>query len=283
MIIKAISPAEAYRLVLTGILDTGKVREPRGLKTLDGGFTVVEIIQPFDRPLPLGVRPNLSTKVAAVEAIQLIGGFAAPGLMVAASPKFAEFREPDGQFWGAYGARIGHQISNVVDKLQRDEDTRQAVVTLWDPLRDNQPGKKDYPCTIAIQFEVHGFHLNMTVTMRSNDAWLGLPYDMFQFSQLQQTVANVLNKTPGLYRHVAWSMHLYQHNWEGAEEVVFTSTKVNESHDFQPAGIGSGFTSYGDVRKLARSLAYQGLPTTGMRQDEAWYGARLNELRGAGS
>lgn len=274
--IHEIFPHIAYQEVISKVLDHGIDRQPRGRKTKDLGYTIIEIEQPWNA-LPFGVRPNLSARVAAVEAIQLIGGFATPRLMVAASPKFAEYREPTGQFWGAYGERVGHQVSCAVDKLKKDPDTRQAVVTLWDPLRDNQPGKLDYPCTIALQFQLERGKLCLTVTMRSNDAWLGLPYDMFQFTQLQLTVANLLVCSPGTYRHVAWSMHLYEENYEQALDTLHREP----AGSWQPEGlkVSSPECNYGDVRKAARSLTFDPVgPYATYDDSNYWYATRLGPL-----
>ena len=73
----------------------------------------------------------------------------------------------------------------------------------------------------------------MNTVMRSNDAWLGLPYDMFQFCQLQLTLCNSLDLIPGTYRHTALSMHLYLRN-------VSEASKVQAPVNFaaQPLGLG---------------------------------------------
>lgn len=164
--------------------------------------------------------------------------------------------EPSGEFWGAYGARVEVQVYEVVRKLQVDPWTRQAVIVLWDRFLDNIPDKRDYPCTVALGFTlVEQFsgrrQLDMNVTMRSNDAWLGLPYDMFQFTQLQHTVARVLGVATGVYRHTAWSMHLYETNLEESHHV---SIGGRSSH-FDPVGIGDAQCTYEEVARRARTIA----------------------------
>jgi len=269
----------AYRDVLRQVLRHGRERSARGLKTIDAGMTVITLKHAYDA-LPLGVRPNLSTRVAAAEAIQLIGAFHDPGLMLAASSKFGEFVEPDGKFHGAYGARIGRQVHEVIKKLVADPDTRQAVITLWDYVKDNEPGKKDYPCTIGLRFELEDAKvLNLDVLMRSNDAWLGLPYDFFQFTQLQLTVANALKVRPGRYRHTAWSLHLYADDVAAAERLA-TEHVIDPDQAPQSLPIGidchgvDPVVRYHDAARRAMKLT---LPSglVDMTSGEEWYRARL--------
>src|SRR5262245_16327372 len=129
---------DAYPTVLQKVLMLGKARAARDLPTIDAGMMTITLDTPWDAMLA-GLRPNYSTRVAAAEAIQLIGGFHAPALMLDASPRFADFAEPDGHFHGAYGLRVGNQVHQAIRKLMADPDTRQAVVTLWNPMLDNKP------------------------------------------------------------------------------------------------------------------------------------------------
>jgi thymidylate synthase len=61
------------------------------------------------------------------------------------------------------------------------------------------------------------------MNMRSSDAWLGVPYDWFNFSMLSAGVALLLrekgvNVNLGSLHFYAASQHLYESNWAGAEE-----------------------------------------------------------------
>lgn len=220
--------------------------------------------------LPLGCGRQLNKNIAAAEAIQLIGGFTAPGLLLKASPQFAEYLD-GGSFHGAYGARIRYQAANIYTKLREDPDTRQAIITLWDPVLDNQPHKKDYPCTVALGFEIHDSKLCMNTFMRSNDAFLGLPYDMFQFTQLQMSIANALQLDYGWYRHTALSLHIYEKDFTAAQQ-------VSRPTDFswQPAGVGIRGETFTETMKRARRItvidAVMPLDST---QSEQWYRERF--------
>lgn len=241
------------------VLRRSRPRAARGLPTREAGFTVVAI-HDVKQSLPLEVGRNLSRRIAALEALQLIGGVSLPHLMVQAAPFFGELLEPNHRFHGAYGNRIGGQLSAVVRKLTDDPDTRQAVITLWNPYLDNIPGKKDYPCTVAIGFElVGGERLDMDVIMRSQDVWLGTPYDWFQFSQLMLTVAQVLGAEPGMYRHTTWSTHIYERDVPRLDDLH--DPPAPDEHAWQPGhGVGHPKQSIFEVVRRAGKLLVQRLP-----------------------
>lgn len=119
-------------------------------------------------------------------------------------------------FVGAYGPHILAQRDAVLDKLRRDPATRQAVIEIPRPRRVT----KDEPCTVAFQFLLRGDALNLIVTMRSSDAWLGVPYDVFNFTQLQNSYAGVLGVNRGWLAINMGSAHLYEQHWDVAHTVT---------------------------------------------------------------
>ena len=111
----------------------------------------------------------------------------------------------------AYGYRIFEkfgfdQWEYVKDKLRQDPNSRQAVIHIKDP--DYHP-TKDLPCTVCLQYFIRDNKLHATTYMRSNDIWLGFPYDVFSFTCLQILMAFKLGYEIGEYTHIAGSLHLY--------------------------------------------------------------------------
>lgn len=119
---------------------------------------------------------------------------------------------------GAYGIPFMNQFKYVCQKILEDRDTRQAVMNIWRP---NPKPSKDIPCTVAIQFLVRYNILHLSVFMRSSDVWMGLPYDMFSFSVIAQFVAASVQAELGNCCITAGSSHLYQKDFEGAEDVLY--------------------------------------------------------------
>lgn len=113
---------------------------------------------------------------------------------------------------GAYGPRLFGPPENQVEALiqlintAEKHDTRQAVLQIFDK---SDLGRRDVPCTCTIQVLARGKRLHMIVSMRSNDAYRGLPHDVFAFTMLQEYIACRTNHDVGFYNHSVGSLHLY--------------------------------------------------------------------------
>ena len=109
-----------------------------------------------------------------------------------------------------YGWQWGRndQIDYVVDLLKREKYTRQATLSIYDG-KEHDKYTYDTPCTYAVQFTITDNRLNMCVTMRSNDLWYGFCNDQYQFSKLQEMIADEINIDVGVYYHFAHNIHIY--------------------------------------------------------------------------
>lgn len=224
------------------VLRNGEAAAPRGMETREIEDAVIHINDIY-HTLPLKIGRGTVPGIGAVEACQLLSGTSFPQTVIAVGPQFKNYTEDSGIFHGAYGLRTQDQYDAVIDKLKNDSDSRQAVVTIWNPEYDNQPSKRDYPCTVLHQFRIRNNRLNMSVYMRSNDVWLGAAYDFFQFTQVQIALASVLGIEPGKYAHHVGSLHIYEQHYGAAEDLK----KTNELVDI-PSITGS---SWADVQSSA--------------------------------
>ena len=137
---------------------------------------------------------------------------------------------------GAYGPRLFgtgggiDQVRRVIDMLGRADkhDTRQAIIQIFDK---SDIGNLDVPCTCTLQFFARGKLLHCHAAMRSNDAYLGLPHDIFAFTFLQELVARSIGHELGAYHHAVGSLHLYdskeaaartyiEEGWQSSVEVM---------------------------------------------------------------
>lgn len=257
------SLGDAYAGICQAVLRTGNEVSPRGMRTKEVQDAVIVCARPHDS-MPTGCGRNLNPAIGIAEALQLVSGVSVPGLMTAISPTFADFID-DGEFWGAYGPRIFGQVEHVVRKITEDSDTRQAVVTLWDPARDNVVGKRDYPCSTTGYFRVRDDRLELTLSMRSNDVWWGLAYDVFQWTVLQATVANVLGVDCGAYTHHAVSLHAYERDWDKIDDLWL----VRHGDVRFQYGIGHSGIPLEDARSRAE-LLLTGVKPEGASTTEAW-------------
>lgn len=108
--------------------------------------------------------------------------------------------------------KYGFDQWEYVRKLLSDApETRQAVIHIKEPR--NIPSK-DVNCTVSLQFLLRDNKLYLTVYMRSNDLWLGFPFDVFQFANMQVLMAMELGVELGTYTHIAGSLHLYERDFK---------------------------------------------------------------------
>lgn len=123
-----------------------------------------------------------------------------------------------------YGWCIQHkygfdQWEYVRNMLLIDPNSRQAVLHI--KTADPNPSK-DVNCTVCLQFLVRDGKLHATVYMRSNDIWMGFPYDVFSFTAMQCKMAMELGVGIGTYTHIAGSLHLYERNGSNEENTNTT-------------------------------------------------------------
>lgn len=105
------------------------------------------------------------------------------------------------------------QIQQIISLLKLDKTSRRAVLNISDPVI-HRIATKDMQCTIALQFLIRHDGLEMTVYMRSNDVFFGLPYDYIYFVSIGQYIADKLGLKLILYTHHATSMHMYLRDCE---------------------------------------------------------------------
>lgn len=205
---------------LNDILVNGRQVAPRGKMTKEIPQRTFEVN--MKKPVLRVPDRNLSYKFMVAEAYWILSGDDRVETIAPYNSRIKEFSDDGERFFGAYGPKIAAQLPYIIEKLLEDEDSRQAGLTIW---RECPPKTKDVPCTVAIFFGIRDRQLNAHVFMRSSDAWLGVPYDVFNFSMLAHLVCGLLNEhfepnhyvSPGMLYLTAASSHLYETNWDDAK------------------------------------------------------------------
>jgi len=131
------------------------------------------------------------------------------------------------EFYGAYGQRLRQQhgmdqLELAFHALKANATSRQVVLQIWDaetdlPNQNGQPRNADIPCNTQSMLRIQGGKLHWLQTMRSNDLFRGLPYNLVQFTTLQEVVAGWLGLELGTYTHVVNSLHFYHSDKEKLE------------------------------------------------------------------
>lgn len=210
---------EIWREWLADLVMMGEEHYPRGFKC----FAIYNKQLVFDpmRPLIIDSLRKLSFKFAFAEAYWILSGDDTVKGITPYNKNIAQFSDDGYDFFGAYGPKIVDQLPYVIRNLDADPHSRQAVITIW---RESPPKSKDIPCTVMVQFRLSpdGKELHSHVVMRSSDVWLGLPYDVFNFSMLMHVVALSLKQyaKPTTLTYTLMNGHLYERNVEAAQELL---------------------------------------------------------------
>jgi thymidylate synthase len=155
-------------------------------------------------------------------------------------PGYDQFSDDKKTIYGAYGPRLfgespNDQVLRVIQLLKDKRDSRQAVLQLFDRTDTLEP-HRDIPCTCTLQFLVRAGRLHLLTSMRSNDAWLGLPHDVFTFTMLQELVARSLGIELGEYKHAIGSMHLYDEHHDRARRFLDEGWQLHRPMPPMPQG-----------------------------------------------
>jgi thymidylate synthase len=209
---------QEYRETLNRILQHGRTRAVRGFTTKELSPYVWTTSEPLRNILTNKVR-RVNEAFMAAEFLWILSGRNDTEMITTYNSKLLNYADTGWSFRGAYGPMVQRQLEYVIKQLLRDLGTRQAVMTIWQP----NPGvSKDIPCTLSLQFiyDEQIEALDLVVTMRSNDAWLGLPYDVFNFTMILNYVAMRIGVRIGRYTHQAASEHLYDTNYDIAKQAA---------------------------------------------------------------
>lgn len=223
------------------------------------------------RPVLVSKERKLNYQFMAAEADWILSGDDRVETIAPYNKHIAQFSDNGVTFFGAYGPKVQSQLDYVVDTIRKDPHTRQAFLTIW---RENPGETKDVPCTITLGFMLRNRQVNCHAFMRSSDIWLGLPYDVFNFSMITSLVCCMLNDRelseqalplttphiqPGTLYLTAANQHLYARNREGALNVCNEMEKQRFSphpdvDKGAPTGLHiSGQDLYNTLQALKRS------------------------------
>jgi thymidylate synthase/dihydrofolate reductase len=108
------------------------------------------------------------------------------------------------------------QLANVVNLIKADPHSRRILLTSYNPSQAEEGVL--YPChSIIIQFYVDGDFLDMSCYNRSQDVFLGVPYNIASSSLLLMIVSKLTQKTPRYLIMTMGDTHLYESHLPQAE------------------------------------------------------------------
>ena len=114
--------------------------------------------------------------------------------------------------WPAPDGRHIDQISQVIESLKNNPDSRRHLISAWNVGQIDQ--MKLPPCHILVQFYVANGKLSCQLYQRSADIFLGVPFNIASYALLTLMVAHVCGLQPGEFIHTLGDAHIYLNHME---------------------------------------------------------------------
>ena len=114
--------------------------------------------------------------------------------------------------WATIDGRAVDQISEVVEQIKKNPDSRRLIVSAWNVGELNQMALA--PCHAFFQFYVADGKLSCQLYQRSADIFLGVPFNIASYALLTLMMAQVCGLKPGDFVHTFGDAHLYSNHLE---------------------------------------------------------------------
>lgn len=195
------------------------VQDGRGGATAELLHATMRISDPRQRWV-LARNPAINPAFAIAETFWILGGRDDAGFVNFWNPALPRYAGNGSTYYGAYGKRLRSafgldQIERAIDALSKNRASRQVVLQIWDPrsdlpTSDGMPASSDIPCNLCAMLKVRNDRLEWMQVMRSNDIFRGTPYNIVQFTLLQEFIAGCIGVELGEFVLVMDSLHAYQ-------------------------------------------------------------------------
>ncbi len=114
--------------------------------------------------------------------------------------------------WEAADGKTVDQISNVIDQIQKNPDSRRLLVVAFNPAEIEKMALP--PCHAFFQFYVANGKLSCQLYQRSADIFLGVPFNIASYALLTHMIAQVCNLKVGEFIHTLGDAHIYSNHMD---------------------------------------------------------------------
>lgn len=123
---------------------------------------------------------------------------------------------PEGFVWRQ--RFIVDQIKDLIDGIKNNPYSRRHIISAWNVGDIDDMALP--PCHSFIQFNVSKNKLNCMLTMRSNDLFLGCPYNIACYSLLTHIIAHICGLEVGEYIHSVGDAHIYANHMDQVDQLL---------------------------------------------------------------
>ena len=125
--------------------------------------------------------------------------------------------------WATPDGDVIDQISQVVEQIQTNPDSRRMIVSAWNVGEIPQMALP--PCHLLFQFYVANGRLSCQLYQRSADVFLGVPFNITSYALLTMMIAQVTGLEPGEFVHTLGDAHLYSNHLEQTQLQLSRETR----------------------------------------------------------
>ncbi|MHA2065696.1 MAG: thymidylate synthase [Candidatus Thorarchaeota archaeon] len=221
---------ELWLEIITVLNTDGHLQEGRDQSTKELLHVHCELSNPRNRYL--GARP-INPAFALAEVIWFMSGSDEVEPIAWWNSRMRDYSDDGVYLHGAYGSRLRRytsgldrfdQLESAYRALKDNKPRRDVVLQIWDSgldlPEDKHPRAKDIPCNLIIHPLIRHGKLEFLVVARSNDAVWGVPYNVIQFTTIQEILAGWLGIDVGTYVWISDSLHVYQRHFEDLESIL---------------------------------------------------------------
>lgn len=135
--------------------------------------------------------------------------------------------------WQAADGRVIDQLTDVVEQIKTNPNSRRLIVTAWNPADIGQMALP--PCHLLFQFYVADGRLSCQLYQRSADVFLGVPFNIASYALLLMMVAQVTGLESGEFVHTLGDAHLYDNHLEQAKTQLAREPRPLPTMTLDPA------------------------------------------------
>ena len=114
--------------------------------------------------------------------------------------------------WPDYNGGEVDQLARVIELIKTDPNSRALIVSAWNAAQIDE--MRLPPCHTFFQFYVRKDKLSMMLYQRAGDVFIGVPYNIAEYSLLLSMVAQVTGLIPHEFVHVIGDAHIYKNHKE---------------------------------------------------------------------
>ena len=135
--------------------------------------------------------------------------------------------------WPTADGRHIDQISQVIEALKHNPDSRRIIVSAWNV--GEIENMKLPPCHAFFQFYVADGKLSCQLYQRSADIFLGVPFNIASYALLTMMMAQASGLQPGDFVHTLGDAHIYLNHLDQVNLQLGRDTRALPSMRLNPA------------------------------------------------